>query len=163
MSHVPRNSPPVPPASAAGALLDAYLADRALPPYVPGEPSGLAAALAAAETAPEFLESLAEVFGVDRWDEETFLRVYLMGALAQWRTGTVVASTEDRLRVLGPSCPLRQAVRRDPRACQACRAFHEHVARLALRERVDAVTFDRLISEGASVCDMSIHLRRQIP
>jgi hypothetical protein len=158
-SHAPRDEARL--RRAAGALVHAYLANRRLPDYLPGEPSRLAAAIVAWEDAPELLATVAELFGVKRWTREEFLRVFIEGALAGWQPGLVVHESSGGVRILAPTCPVSADVERDPRVCQACQALHEQAARVALPGRVASVDFNQLIADGDAACEVNIRWKEK--
>lgn len=143
----------------AGDALLGFLAGRSLPPYLPLEPSRLAASFAAQREAPEFLDTLADLYGVDRWTFHQLSRAFFRGAIATARPGTLVRETASGLRVLSPGCPIASEVERDPRVCQFCQSFHAETIRAALPGRVETVEFDQLTAKGDGVCEMHVRLR----
>ena len=143
----------------AGFLVHASLAGRRLPPFVPGEPRGLAALRVASHEAPAFLENLEDVYGVKEWTLDEYERVFLRGALEGWRPGSAVKEEPGRLRVVSGTCPLAAEADADPRVCQACRAFQEQVTRLALPGQVERVRHTSLITSGDGVCVTEIELK----
>lgn len=145
----------------AGALLRAYLERPRIAAYLPGEPSGAAAVAAAEESAPEFLETLGDIYGVRDWTPETFRRAFIDGALAHWRPGSKVQETgPDSLRIISDVCPSAGDVALDARVCQACRTFQQQVVRIALPAQVKEVRHDHLISRGDAVCTVDIEVEQ---
>lgn len=132
-----------------------------LPPFLPGEPPGLAATLEAAARAPRILRALSRVYGVERWDYDSFHREVLLGALAAWRPGTRVREDGRTLLLTAPRCPLAAAVARDPRRCLTCHLVVEVMARLAMPGEVARVTFEELLSRGDPLCVMRMQRRPQ--
>lgn len=143
----------------AGFLVHASLAGRRLPPFVPGEPRGLAALRVASYEAPGFLENLADVYGVKEWTLDEYERVFLRGALEGWRPGSVVKEEPGRLRIVASLCPLAAEAEADPRVCQTCRAFQEQVTRLALPGQVERVRHASLITRGEGACVTEVDLK----
>lgn len=144
----------------AAFILRAALAGRALPPHIPGEPSGLVAKQVAEVIGPDLLEALAVIYDVKTWTPEEYERVFIRGALAGWRPETIVLSEPGRFRVIAPNCPLASETRRDPRTCQACRAIQEEATRLALPGQVENAGFRQVIAQGDRVCEFDVELRR---
>ena len=146
-----------------GALVQAALDGRHLPRFFFGEPAGLAGATAANQTAGPFLEALARQQGVRRWDHKAYERVVLRGALAAWRPGTNVTRTPDGWRVVSPVCPLAGEAELDPRACQYCQAFQNHVAQSALDDPGAEVRFEHLIVRGDAACVATVKTTEKRP
>lgn len=136
----------------AAQLLDFFLSGEELPRYVPGEPRGLAPALAAPRAARELLLELGELYGVEEWNEEAFREFVLGRALKTWKPGTVVTGTDGRYRVAGAICPVLPAAARDPRACRMCQLVQEAMARGAAPEKRVEVAFPETIVGGGDRC-----------
>lgn len=133
----------------AGAALGAHLNE--IPEYVPGEPAGLEAAVAAGR-AFDFLEFLQALYRVKGWTRDELRRAFFEGALKGWRPETHVGEWDDSLSVVGFQCPIAELAERDPRACTACRAFQEAVAREALPGEIESVEFQSVLMKGDPEC-----------
>lgn len=144
---------------AAARLLDTAIDPEELPVYVPGEPWGLAALEVATAIAPALMDALAELYGLDTWDAETFRDHYLGGALAAWRAGLHIEDTGDEIHIGGVACPLLSAASRDPRACHMCQLMHQAAARYAMGGQVDDLRFDALVTHGDATCEATLALR----
>lgn len=150
---------PAPPRSEqAGALLREALAEAHLPPWLPGEPNGLAASVAANVFAPRFLAELARLYDVDAWTPESFSLAF-GDALRAWHGDAMVTRTSDALRVVSGACPMLRGAARDPRLCQFCQDFQQEAARQALHERVASVRFTDRLTKGDEACATEIRFR----
>lgn len=143
---------PAPHDTQAARLLGRILGGRYLGPYLPGEPSGLVATMAARRLAPGFVDQLARIYGVREWDFDAFRRAFVEGALLAWQGASVVEEYEDGVRVVSSTCPILPLAGSDPRACQMCRAFQAEVAREALGEAFQEVDWESTILQGAPEC-----------
>lgn len=142
----------------AARVLRSYLDGRHLPPYVPGEPSGMAALVTAAQTAPAILDALADIYEVGRWDEETFERVVLGRAFRAWHHEIDLHREPERIVMESKDCPVLDEVRRDARVCQMCQAVQSHLAARASGGHVDEVRFRETMLSGPA-CRVAVHLR----
>lgn len=140
----------------AGALMQLAMDLRHLPDFLPGEPSGIAAASAASQLAPIVLEELAALYDVRTWTTDEFVRAYVEGALSAWKPGTRVERSSSALRIISPVCPVGAEVELDPRTCQMCRALHAEVAKRAIGASVE---YGDLISRGEAACITVVKLR----
>lgn len=145
----------------AAEIIDRFHAGEDLAPFLPGEPSGAAALDVADLDAPRVMAALGRLYGVGQWDYDLFKELYVKGALATWKPGTVVTEDERVLRVESPGCPILADVARDPRVCQACQLLHEGAARIAMTDAVESVAFERLVPRGDDSCVMVV--RRSPP
>ncbi len=143
---------------AAARLLDAAIDPGKLPAFIPGEPWGLAALEVATEITPALMDALAELYGLDAWDRESFREHYLGGALAAWRGDLHVQDAGDEIHLGAVGCPLLVQARRDPRACHMCQLVHEAAARHAMPGTVEEVRFERLIARGDDTCEATVEL-----
>lgn len=143
----------------AGAMLQVALDQRHLPDFLPGEPSGMAAAATATRLVPPFLEDLAALYRVRRWTPEEFVRAYVEGALSAWQPGLRVEKDGASLRIASPICPIAAEAEVDPRACQMCRAFHAEVARVAAGADLH---HEELITHGDAACVMAVRFPREL-
>lgn len=160
-SVVPDMTDPLRVPASPAAPFRRFVEGAALPPYVPGEPRGLAARMAAALVAPGLLRAVARSRGVTFWTWARFRREFLMGAYAAWRPGTEVQERGRELRVTSPTCPLLAAARLDPRACEFCRSALEAAARRAVPGEIEDMAWDRLIARGDDEC--AVRIRRRGP
>lgn len=134
----------------AKALLHRAIASRGVPPFLPGEPGGIAAWLAAERVASPVLRDLARIYGVKRWNAGEFERAYLLGALEAWRRGEVTRLA-DGWRVESHECPVLGAATLDPRVCAMCR----HVTSLVASKATGGsarVEFPQLVTSGDGRC-----------
>lgn len=143
----------------AGFLLHAQLAGRQLPEHLGDIPDRMLVDRLARMDAKELLASLLELFGIEWWNRDTFVRAFVEGALKGWRPGTLVQETPSRLRVVSRACPIAAEVERDPRLCEACQDLQKHAAYLALIGQVESVAFEQLMSKGDGVCELNIRFR----
>src|SRR5438067_7072522 len=142
----------------AARILQSALDGRWLPEFTPGEPAGVAALATAERVAPELLDAIAGVYGVERWDAAAFERVFVRRALAAWKRALVVdRDRESRVRVTGPACPVLRQAALDPRVCQACRATQVAAIHAAMGPE-PIVSFPRLIAQGNAICEMVVTL-----
>lgn len=147
----------------AGFALHARLAGRHIPDHVAGIPDRMFVDRLARMDAKELLAFLQEIYGVAWWDRKSFERAFVAGALEGWRPGSLLQHAPGGLRVVSTSCPIGAEVEKDPRLCQACQSIQKHAAYLALIGQVEGVGFDRLISKGASSCEMNVKFRPERP
>lgn len=140
----------------AGALMQLAMDLRHLPDFLPGEPSGIAAASVASQLAPIVVDELAALYDVRTWTPDEFVRAYVEGALSAWKPGTRVERSSSALRIISPVCPVGAEVELDARTCQMCRALHAEVARRAIGATVE---FEELISRGEAACTTTVKLR----
>ncbi|MHB8584322.1 MAG: hypothetical protein ACYDDF_00585 [Thermoplasmatota archaeon] len=132
------------------------LEESALPPFLVGEPSRMAASIAAARITPSLLGDLAELHHLKEWTPEAFEAVFVERGLQGWHGDIAVARRPGGFVVRTARCPLTSAWQADPRACQLCCAVREQAAREAYGPALDSVRFPKLISHGDSVCEMRI-------
>lgn len=151
---------PTMPTVGARLVQDA-LGGKHLPAFVPGEPAQLTAAMAAHRVAPAFLDKLAETYDVTEWTIDTFRQAFLEGALTEWHGDARVDDEAGQLRLVSPTCPIMGKARKDPRACMMCQAFQSSVARNALPQQFEDVSFDELLTKGSEKCSVKFRFRAQ--
>ena len=140
-------------------LLQSALDGRYLPPYLPLEPSDVAAGVAAAEVVPIVLDAIRAAHGIERWDPVTYENVFLRAAMAAWHEGDLdVARDERGLTVRTRVCPVAVEARSDARVCQMCRALHALAAQEAFRWRLRGITFPQLLTRDAPTCEMRVEV-----
>lgn len=142
------------------ALLQSALDGHLLPPYVPGEPSDMAAATGAAQLAPAVLRALRAEHGLDKWDADAFERVFLGRAMRAWHGALAIEHRPNTLVVRAATCPVREEAARDARVCQLCRALRTMAAQEAYGRRLHGVTFPQLITRGDAACEMHVAVGR---
>lgn len=145
---------------ATGALvLHAHLAGRALPERLGDVPARMLVDRLARMDAKAVLATLQDVYGIERWDMESFDRAFIEGALGGWRPGSLVQHAPGKLRVVSTTCPIGAEAEKDPRICEVCQAFQKHTAYLALVGQVEDVRIPRRMSQGESACELRITFR----
>lgn len=145
----------------AGRVLHAQLAGRRIPPHVAGIPDRLLVERIARMDAREVLAVLADIYDVQHWSVEEFERVFVRGALAGWRPGSLVQRSPGRMRVVSTTCPLASDVDADARVCEGCRAFQRHAAYLSMIGQVESAGVTQAMSRGDGACELNVVLRRR--
>lgn len=122
-----------------------------------GVPRTDALLTAARDVASTYLERLAEIYGVTSWDTANFRTAFVEGALARWRRGTLIAQTDEGVRLVAMECPLAARVAEDARVCQVCQAFQGSATRQALGSGT-GVRFEQLLARGDPSCVVRFRL-----
>lgn len=143
----------------AAQILQEYLDGRFLPPYIPGEPRTLGAALGAVAVEGDLLQMLGTLYGVRRWDFETFKRHVINGALKTWKRGAMVIDDGDVVRIRG-GCPLAPEARQDPRVCDMCKLTQEVLVRHAGGGTIAEASFKRLVGRDDATCELVVRRKR---
>jgi hypothetical protein len=145
----------------AAEILQEYLDGRFLPPFIPGEPRSLGAALGAAAVEPEILGMLAGVYGVGRWDLDSFKRYVLEGAIPAWKRDTTVIEQEGVLKIRSRMCPFAPDAKLDPRICDMCRLTQQMLVQGAARGEIADTAFTHTVAKGDAGCDLIIRRKEK--
>jgi len=146
-------------ARADARVMQSALDGRHLPPYLPGEPRGLAAAIVAARIAPILVDAVRETHGIERWSRHAYEEVFLGEAMRAWRPDLEVAHGRNVIVTASRLCPVASGAARDARVCDACQAVQREAARQALGTRAGDVRFPMLLARGDRACEMRVELR----
>ncbi len=140
-------------------VLDRTLRWTYMPPYIPGEPPGIATSLLAPRVSEHLKERILEIHG-NPHESPRPLRTLLTRILPLWKDPLTVevslTQEGDRLTLTSPTCPLAREVAKDPRRCGLCQEVQKHLVRDALGAPEASARFPQLITRGDGTCRLEV-------